>query len=108
MEKTLGQYFRIRNYWAAGTLVIAAVQCVLIFPFFAQTLHEMPKPWDLGPGGLPAGGAFKKMDYSDATLNKLFGSMLLSPLFMLYFLLTFLSWNKTRSRRIHLESSKKS
>ena len=91
------QWLKLRNWAVAGTVIVAAIQIALVYPFFAQTISEMPKPWELGPARLPADGQLKEIVYPKATMNRVFGSMFLGPAFLILFLVAYWSWRKARN-----------
>lgn len=96
MKHSLDHWLKLRNWSAAGVAFVGAIQIVLLYPFFAQTISEMPKPWELDPGGIPAGGQLKEIVYPKATMNRMLVSMFLGPVFLILFLLASWSWKKAR------------
>lgn len=100
MTHSLNHLLKLRDWSAVGVAIVGAFQIVLLYPFFAQTISEMPKPWEVDPGGFPADNRLQEIVYPKATMNRVFGSMLLGPIFLILFLLAYWPWRKARSLKL--------
>jgi hypothetical protein len=97
MKLSHEHWLKLRNWTCIGSVAVAAIQIALVYPFFAQTFSEMPKPWELDSAGLPVDGHLNEIDYSEATMNRVFASIFLGPVFLILFLVAYWSWKKARS-----------
>jgi hypothetical protein len=100
MTHSLNHLLKLRNWSAVGVVIVGAIQIVLLYPFFAQTISEMPKPWEVDPGGFPDDSRLQEIVYPKATMNRVFGSMFLGPVFLILFLVAYWSWRKARSLKL--------